>query len=94
MIGTGPLRRVLTICNERGLHARSSAKFVKCASAFDADIRVLRDGMEVGGTSIMGLLMLGAAKGCDIEIVATGPEAAEALDALADLVGDRFGEEV
>ena len=94
MSDTEPLRRVLTICNERGLHARSSAKFVKCASSFDADVRVLRDGMEVGGTSIMGLLMLGAAKGCDIEVLAIGPDAGAALDALADLVSDRFGEEV
>ena len=81
------------ICNSRGLHARASAKFVKLASSFDAEIHVTRDGVTVNALSIMGLLMLGAGNGCGIEIVAEGPEAAAAVAALADLVGRRFDEE-
>lgn len=93
MSDSEPLRRVLTICNARGLHARSSAKFVKCVAAQDAQVLVRRDGMEVGGTSIMGLLMLGAAQGCEIEVLTTGPAAQAALDALTALVDSGFGEE-
>ena len=81
------------ICNSRGLHARASAKFVKLASSFDAEIHVTRDGVTVNALSIMGLLMLGAGNGCGIEIVAAGPEAGAAVAALADLVGRRFDEE-
>ena len=81
------------ICNSRGLHARASAKFVKLASSFDAEIHVTRDGVTVNALSIMGLLMLGAGNGCGIEIVAEGPEAGAAVAALADLVGRRFDEE-
>ncbi len=86
-------RRTLNICNAKGLHARASAKFVKCAEGFDAEISVSRDGLTVPGTSIMGLMMLAAARGCDVEVEATGPEAEKALDALDDLVGKRFGED-
>jgi len=86
-----PTRR-LTICNKRGLHARASAKFVKTAEAFDAEVTVARDGQTVGGTSIMGLMTLAAAPGCCIEVSATGPQADAALDALAALVEDGFGE--
>ncbi|MSP41974.1 MAG: HPr family phosphocarrier protein [Alphaproteobacteria bacterium] len=88
-----PEARIFTICNRRGLHARSSAKFVKCVAEFDANVRVRRDGQEVSGASIMGLLMLGAAQHCDIEVSAEGPQAVAALDALQALVGSGFGEE-
>lgn len=83
----------LTIVNEKGLHARASARFVECVERFDADVRVSRDGMSVTGDSIMGLLMLGAARGCEIELEATGPEATALTDALRALVADRFGED-
>ena len=88
-----PLCDTLTICNSRGLHARASAKFVKCAEQFDALIEVSRDGVTVPGTSIMGLMMLGAHTGTEIEVSATGRQAREALDALGELVNDRFGED-
>ncbi len=88
-----PIARQLTIVNRRGLHARASAKFVKCAEAFDAAVRVTRDGQTVDGTSIMGLMTLAAAPGCQIELEADGPEAAAAVDALSDLVRGGFGEE-
>ncbi|MBI2718520.1 MAG: HPr family phosphocarrier protein [Rhizobiales bacterium] len=87
------LSRELAITNERGLHARASAKFVKCAEAFDADISVSRDGQTVPATSIMGLMMLAAAKGTTIRITASGPQADAAILALADLVEARFNEE-
>ncbi len=87
------LSRVIEICNSRGLHARASAKFVKLASGFEADIRVSREGSTVDARSIMGLLMLGAGIGTTIEISAEGPDAEAALNALADLVGCRFEEE-
>ncbi len=87
------LSKTLTICNARGLHARASAKFVKCAEEFDAEITVTRDGQTVPGTSIMGLMMLAAAPGCSIELGASGPEAQAALDALTDLVERKFDEE-
>ena len=81
------------ICNTRGLHARASAKFVKTASGFEADIRVTRDGVTVNALSIMGLLMLGAGNGCTIDIVAEGEDAHDAIDALMDLVARRFDED-
>jgi phosphocarrier protein len=86
-------RAELLIRNKKGLHARASAKFVKCAEAFNASIRVTRDGQTVGGSSIMGLMMLAAGQGTTISIEAEGPEAAEALTALTALVEDGFGEE-
>ena len=86
--------RVLKIVNERGLHARASAKFVKIAEQFDADIQVTKGCYTVGGTSIMGLMMLAASKGCHIDVTATGAEASEALDAITELVANRFDEEV
>jgi phosphocarrier protein HPr len=85
--------RELAIINQRGLHARASAKFVKCAEGFNADITVSRDGMSVPATSIMGLMMLGAAMGTSISVAATGPEAERALDALAQLVASKFDED-
>jgi len=83
----------LTIPNKKGLHARASAKFVKCAETFDAQVRVTRDGQTVGGTSIMGLMMLAAGQGTTILIEAEGPQAEAAMAALVALIEDRFGEE-
>ena len=90
---TAPLSRQVTIVNRRGLHARASARFVKCAERFDAEIRVSKDGQTVGGTSIMGLMTLAAAPGCKVELEAEGPDAAAALEALSTLVAEGFGEE-
>ena len=81
------------IVNQRGLHARASAKFVKCAEGFDADITVSRDGMTVPATSIMGLMMLGAAIGTSISVEASGPQAAAAVGALDQQVASKFDEE-
>lgn len=83
---------ILKICNKRGLHARASAKFVQTAEKFDATIMVSKDGHVVGGTSIMGLMMLAASNGCEIHISVSGPQAPAALDALKELVESRFGE--
>jgi len=88
------LRSEVLIRNKRGLHARASAKFVKCAEGFNADIRVSRDGQTVGGTSIMGLMMLAAGPGSTILIEASGKEAAQAMEALVALVGAGFGEDL
>jgi phosphocarrier protein len=87
------LSRAFPIVNKRGLHARASAKFVQLADSFDALITVSKDGTSVGGTSIMGLMMLAASPGCSITVEASGPEAGAALDALEKLVADKFGEE-
>ena len=87
------LVRVLDIINQKGLHARASAKFVQTVEKFNAEVRVTRGGERVGGTSIMGLMMLGAAPGTSITVEAFGPQAAEVLDALEALLADRFGEE-
>ena len=92
MLAAGPGAEI-EIVNKRGLHARASAKFVKTAASFDAEVRVSKDGQTVDARSIMGLLMLGAGNGCGIEIVAEGPEAEAAVAALAELVGRRFDEE-
>jgi phosphocarrier protein HPr len=88
-----PLRGEAEIRNAKGLHARAAAKFCKTAEKFDAEVLVSRNGTEVAGTSIMGLMMLAAAQGSTIEISATGPEAAKALEALFKLVADKFDEE-
>jgi phosphocarrier protein HPr len=85
--------RTVEIVNERGLHARASAKFVKLSGGFDAEVTVTRDGQTVDARSIMGLMMLAAGPGCCIEIAAEGPEAQQAVDALAELVAARFDEE-
>jgi len=87
------LRKEVLITNRRGLHARASAKFVTLASGLPAQITVAKDGSEVTGTSIMGLMMLGAAMGDSIVIAATGPDAADSLGKLVTLVEDKFGEE-
>ncbi|MHA6641278.1 HPr family phosphocarrier protein [Mesorhizobium sp. A623] len=86
--------RDFQIVNQRGLHARASAKFVQVASSYQATVDVEKDGVKVGGTSIMGLMMLAASPGCAIRVIASGPQAAEAIDALGELIAARFGEEV
>lgn len=85
--------RELTICNSRGLHARASAKFVKLADTFECEVTVTRDGQSVPGTSIMGLMMLAAHPGSIILVEARGEDAEAALEALAKLVEERFGED-
>jgi phosphocarrier protein HPr len=85
--------RTVEILNERGLHARASAKFVKLASEFDAEVAVSRDGASVDARSIMGLMMLAAGPGSSIDIVAEGPDARAAVEALAELIAGRFDEE-
>ncbi|MHB8283405.1 MAG: HPr family phosphocarrier protein [Caulobacteraceae bacterium] len=87
------VRLTVEIVNERGLHARASAKFVKTAAQFDAEISVTRDGQTVDAQSIMGLMMLGAGPGSHIEMTARGPDSSAAIAALAALVADRFDEE-
>jgi phosphocarrier protein HPr len=87
------VRQTVLIRNRRGLHARASAKFVTLAATFDATVEVTKDGASVCGTSIMGLMMLAAAPGDDIDISATGLGADQALAALVQLVEDKFGED-
>lgn len=84
--------RDLEIINEKGLHARASAKFVETVEQFDALAEVEKDGMRVSGDSIMGLLMLAASRGTSIRVTTSGAQAAELADALRALVGDYFGE--
>jgi phosphocarrier protein HPr len=84
---------VVIIRNLKGLHARASAKFVKCAESYDATVTVTRDGHSVGGTSIMGLMMLAAGPGSELHITAQGPQGPEALQALVRLVEAGFDEE-
>jgi phosphocarrier protein HPr len=88
-----PLSRDLMIVNRKGLHARATAKFVQCCDRFDASVTVTKDGETVGGSSIMGILTLGAAQGTMISIAAEGAQATEVLEALAQLVANRFGED-
>lgn len=88
----GAVVRTLAICNRKGLHARASAKFVQTVEKFNADVRVIRGTETVGGTSIMGLMMLAAAPGTSITIEATGKQAVEVVEALAALIETRFGE--
>jgi len=88
-----PVSCDVKICNERGLHARASAKFVKLANQFESHIQVSKDGQEVCGTSIMGLLLLAAARGETINVSAQGRDADQALGALSELVLNRFEEE-
>ncbi|WP_343080137.1 HPr family phosphocarrier protein [Ostreiculturibacter nitratireducens] len=85
--------RQLRIVNEKGLHARASARFVETVEQFNARAQVSRDGMTVSGDSIMGLLMLAASKGTVIDVHCDGPEETELADALDSLVADRFGED-
>ena len=90
---SGALVRELPILNKRGLHARASAKFVQTVERFDAEVTVTRNGESVGGTSIMGLMMLSAGIGTSIVVSTKGPEAQAALDAITQLLADKFGEE-
>ena len=87
------VQRTVEIVNKRGLHARASAKFVKLAAGFDAEVRVTKEGHTVDARSIMGLMMLAAGPGSFIDIEAEGAEAPAAIDALASLVADRFQED-
>ncbi len=89
----GALAREMAIVNRKGLHARASAKFVQTVERYDAEVTVTRHGETVGGRSIMGLLTLGAAQGTTIRVTAEGPQAAEALDGIAALLANRFGED-
>ena len=89
----GAIVRDLLIVNQRGLHARASAKFVQVAGKYRATIDVEKDGIKVGGTSIMGLMMLAASPGCSVRVTASGPEAAEVMAEIEELIATRFGEE-
>ena len=88
-----PIVRELEICNKKGLHARASAKFVQMVEKFNAEVWVTRGSETVGGTSIMGLMMLAAGPGTSVTVSAIGPEAQAAVDAIAALVADKFNEE-
>lgn len=88
-----PIIRRATIRNQRGLHARAAAKFSKLAGDFDADISVTRNGTSVSGVSIMGLMMLAASTGTEIELAASGPQAGEAMEALEALIQAKFEED-
>ncbi len=87
------IRRRLTIQNQKGLHARAAAKFVKLAESFDAQVTVIKNDTRVSGCSIMGLMMLAAGPGCDIDVEASGFGAAKAVEALSRLVDDKFDED-
>ncbi len=87
------LSREFPIINRKGLHARATAKFVQCCEKYDAEITVSKDGETVGGSSIMGILTLGAGQGSSITVTASGPQAEAALNALEALVANRFGED-
>jgi phosphocarrier protein len=90
---SGPVVRVLPIINQKGLHARASAKFVQTVERFDADVQVTRGNETVGGTSIMGLMMLAASPGTSITVAATGNQATDVIAALEQLLASRFGED-
>jgi phosphocarrier protein HPr len=92
-IPPGALSREIAIINKRGLHARASAKFVQLVERFNAEVWVTRGGETVGGTSIMGLMMLSASPGTSIVVSAAGPEAEAAITAITDLVASKFNEE-
>ena len=92
-IPPGAISRELPIINKRGLHARASAKFVQMVERFDAEVWVTKGSETVGGTSIMGLMMLSAGPGTSITVSASGPEAQAALNAITDLVAGKFNEE-
>ena len=86
------LQRTTTIVNKLGLHARAAAKFVTQASMYESDIHVKRNGQNVNGKSIMGVMMLAAAKGSDIELIIDGADEQQAMQSLIELIGNRFGE--
>ncbi|WP_375622011.1 MULTISPECIES: HPr family phosphocarrier protein [unclassified Bartonella] len=87
------ISRHFNICNKRGLHARASAKFVQTVDNFNVTVEVEKDGKIVGGSSIMGLMMLAASSGCNLTIRVSGPEATDALNALEKLINNNFGED-
>ena len=91
---TKTVRRNLNIVNEKGLHARASAKLVELVEGFQSSVEVSKDGMNATGDSIMGLLMLAASRGSTIDVEVAGPDAEEAADAIEALVADRFGEDM
>jgi phosphocarrier protein len=91
-VPAGAISREVLIINKRGLHARASAKFVQMVERFNAEVWVTRGSETVGGTSIMGLMMLAAGTGSSITVEAVGPQAAEVMEALAELVSSRFAE--
>lgn len=93
MTDAAPASRRVTILNKRGLHARAAAKFVKLAGQFQADVTVVKDGTAVSGRSIMGLMMLAASPGTELQLKASGADAEAALAALAALVGAKFDED-
>ena len=86
-------RKTIEIINKLGLHARAAAKFVQVASGFQSEINVYSGHREVSGKSIMGIMMLAAGKGSEIEISTVGPDEEEAMAALENLINDRFGED-
>ena len=90
---SGAIVRILPIINQKGLHARASAKFVHTVEKFQAEVRVSNGGEQVDGASILDLLMLGGAPGTSVTVEATGPQAAEVVDALENLLATRFGED-
>ena len=90
---SGKMSAVVRIANKRGLHARASAKIVEAAARFESEITVVKDGQSVNARSIMGLMMLAASMGTEIEITAEGPDAQEALTAIIALAEAKFGEE-
>jgi phosphocarrier protein HPr len=92
-VSNGSIKKIVTIKNERGLHARAAAKFVQVAQSYKADVMVCRNNMEVSGHSIMGLLMLAAHPGMDIQLSATGADAKESVAALEGLIDDLFHED-
>jgi phosphocarrier protein HPr len=91
--GHKPVEKTVTIVNRLGLHARAAAKLVTLAAKYQSTVQVRKDGREVSGKSIMGVMMLAAAQGSHITLVAQGPDAAEAIEALAALIANRFDEE-
>ncbi|KKB77748.1 hypothetical protein VW35_13855 [Devosia soli] len=93
MDGDRAVAQQLTIVNRKGLHARASARFVRTAECFDANLQVIKDGQSVAGNSIMGLMMLGAGPGSTILVQATGKQAREALEAIVELVNNGFDED-
>lgn len=93
MVGVSVKSRSFEIVNKRGLHARASARFVQTVEGYDASVRVTREGSTVGGTSIMGLMMLAASTGCSIIVEAEGRQADAVLDALEALIAGKFGED-
>jgi phosphocarrier protein HPr len=91
-LSSGKIERTVMICNAKGLHARASAKFVQTAGRFKSTIRVTKDGQTVTGTSIMGLMMLAAGRGTELELTAEGEDAHDAMIAICELVANKFGE--